>query len=174
VIVVVAVVVFVAGGGNTKTYTVPSGAMRPTYDIGDQITVNLDAYKDSGPTIGDVVVFHPPKGADAGTECGVPHSPWQSCPRPTSEKSSQTFLKRVVAEPGDTLSIRDGHPVLSGIENFDESYALPCGTGGACNLPNPITIPPGYYFMLGDNRGASDDSRFWGPVPAGWIIGRVE
>jgi len=37
-----------------------------------------------------------------------------------------------------------------------------------------ITIPPGDYFMLGDNRGASDDSRFWGPVPQAWIIGKVE
>ncbi|MGN6814781.1 MAG: signal peptidase I [Solirubrobacterales bacterium] len=41
-------------------------------------------------------------------------------------------------------------------------------------MPKTITIPPGHYFMLGDNRGASDDSRFWGPVPADWILGKVE
>ena len=50
---------------------------------------------------------------------------------------------------------------------------MPCGNGGACNLPKPITIPPDHYFMMGDNRGASDDSRFWGPVPRDWIIGKA-
>jgi signal peptidase I len=43
----------------------------------------------------------------------------------------------------------------------------------SCNLPKPIKIPPGYYFMMGDNRGESDDSRFWGPIPRGWIIGKA-
>ena len=42
-----------------------------------------------------------------------------------------------------------------------------------CNLPEEITIPPDHYFMMGDNRGASDDSRFWGPVPRDWIIGQA-
>jgi signal peptidase I len=42
-----------------------------------------------------------------------------------------------------------------------------------CNLPETITIPPNHYFMMGDNRGASDDSRFGGPVPRSWIIGKA-
>ncbi len=40
-------------------------------------------------------------------------------------------------------------------------------------MPKPITIPPNEYFMMGDNRGLSDDSRFWGPVPRSWIIGEA-
>jgi len=93
--------------------------------------------------------------------------------KPTPEPSDQNFIKRLVAGPGDTLSIRNGHPVVNGVMNKDEPYALPCGNGGACNLPKTITIPPDHYFMMGDNRGASDDSRYWGPVPRDWLIGKA-
>ena len=85
----------------------------------------------------------------------------------------QNFIKRIVAGPGDTLSVADGHPVVNGVEKTDEPYIIPCGNAGACNLPKTITIPPDHYFMMGDNRGASDDSRFWGPVPRDWIIGKA-
>jgi signal peptidase I len=63
--------------------------------------------------------------------------------------------------------------VVDGVEKKDEPYIIPCGHGGACDLPEKITIPPDHYFMMGDNRGASDDSRFWGPVPRAWIIGKA-
>jgi len=62
---------------------------------------------------------------------------------------------------------------VNGVEKTDEPYIIPCGNAPACNLPETITIPPGKYFMMGDNRGASDDSRFWGPVPKQWIIGEA-
>lgn len=156
-----------------KPYQIPSGSMEPTLDIGQRVLVNRFLYHFTDPSAGDIVVFHPPKGADSGTECGVPHGPRQSCPRPTSEESTQNFIKRIVAGPGDTLSVREGHPVVNGVEKTDEPYINPCGPAGACNLPKPIKIPPGYYFMMGDNRGASDDSRFWGPVPEQWIIGKA-
>ena len=107
-------------------------------------------------------------------ECGAPHSPLEVCPAPTDAPSSQNFMKRIVAGPGDKFSIKEGHPVIDGVEKTDEPYVLPCGSAGVCNLPKTITIPPNEYFMLGDNRGASDDSRFWRPVPVAWIIGRVE
>ena len=54
-----------------------------------------------------------------------------------------------------------------------EPYARACD-GDACNLTEPITVADGSYYMVGDNRGASDDSRFWGPVPKQWILGRAE
>jgi signal peptidase I len=157
-----------------KPYQIPSGSMEPTLDIGQRVLVNRFIYRFEDPSIGDIVVFHPPKGADGGNpECGVPHSPREACPRPTPEESSQNFIKRIVAGPGDTLSVRNGHPVVNGVEKTEEPYTNPCGIGGVCNLPKPIKIPPGYYFMMGDNRGASDDSRFWGPVPRKWIIGKA-
>jgi signal peptidase I len=156
-----------------KPYQIPSESMEPTLDVGQRVLVNRFLYHFTDPGIGDIVVFHPPAGADNGTECGTPHSPRQACPRPTVGESSQNFIKRIVAGPGDTLSVRDGHPVVNGVEKIDEPYALPCGASAACNLPKPITIPPDSYFMMGDNRGASDDSRFWGPVPRKWIIGKA-
>jgi signal peptidase I len=147
--------------------------MEPTLDVGQRVLVNRFLYHVTDPSPGDIVVFHPPKGADNGTECGAPHGPREACPKPTPEESDQNFIKRIVAGPGDTLSVRDGHPVVNGVEKREESYARACGTAPACNLPKQIKIPPGYYFMMGDNRGESDDSRFWGPVPRGWIIGKA-
>ena len=75
-----------------------------------------------------------------------------------------------MAGPGDTLAIVDGHVIRNG-KRAKESFTRECGGGGGCNFRRPITIPPDHWFMMGDNRGESDDSRFWGPVPKKWIIG---
>ena len=162
-----------------KPYQIPSGSMEPTLDIGQRVLVNRFIYHLHEPKAGDIVVFHPPKGADSGTECGVtvkgqePVEIGMPCPKPTSEESSQNFIKRIVAVGGDTLSIKGGHPVVNGVEKTDEPYIRPCGSSSVCNLPKTITIPKGYFFMMGDNRGASDDSRYWGPVPKAWLIGEA-
>jgi signal peptidase I len=162
-----------------KPYQIPSESMEPTLDVGQRVLVNRFIYHFEEPAIGDIVVFHPPAGAESSSECGVtvhgsqPVDVGEACPKPTSEESSQNFIKRIVAAPGDTLSIKDGHPVVNGVWQKSEPYALPCGDAGFCNLPKTIKIPPGHYFMMGDNRGASDDSRFWGPVPRSWIIGEA-
>jgi signal peptidase I len=155
-----------------KPYQIPSGSMEPTLHIGQRVLVNRFIYHFESPDIGDIVVFHPPAGAERGNECGVPRDPAQACPRPTKDEDSQNFIKRIVAGPGDRLTIRNGHPVVNG-KIADEGFILPCSGGSACNLPKPITIPPGHYFMMGDNRGSSDDSRFWGPVPQSWFIGKA-
>lgn len=157
-----------------KPYQIPSESMEPTLDVGQRILVNRFVYDFKEPQIGDVVVFHPPAGADgAGQECGVIRPGNEPCPKPTAAESSQNFVKRIVAGPGDTLSIKEGHPVVNGVEKTDEPYTKPCGNSGRCNMPKTITIPKGHYFMMGDNRGDSDDSRFWGPVPEDWIIGEA-
>jgi signal peptidase I len=156
-----------------KPYQIPSESMEPTLDVGQRVLVNRFIYHLKDPQIGNVVVFHPPAGADNGTECGVVPKAGEPCPKPTAGESSQNFIKRIVAGPGDTLSVKDGHPVVNGVEKTDEPYINPCGSASACNMPKQITIPPDMYFMMGDNRGASDDSRFWGPVPRDWIIGEA-
>jgi signal peptidase I len=154
-----------------KPYRIPSGSMEPTLHIGQRVLTNRLA---GNPGVGDIVVFHPPKGADAEPPvCGSPsqgggHS--QPCDAPTPQESSQTFIKRVVGRAGDRISIIDGHVYRNGVREKD-GYIAPCGTDPSCTFRTPITVPPGDYFMMGDNRGQSDDSRFWGPVPGKWIIG---
>jgi signal peptidase I len=147
--------------------------MFPTLEEGQRVLVNRFLYRFSDPDIGDIIVFHPPAGAELGKQCGVAHPGDQPCPKPTPEQGDTNFIKRIVAGPGDTVSIQDGHPVVNGVR-AEEDFIRPCGTtGNGCNLPNPITVPPDHYFMMGDNRGESDDSRFWGPIPRDWIIGKA-
>jgi len=157
-----------------KPYRIPTPSMVPTLAPGQRVLVNRIGNNFGEPAIGDITVFQPPSGADTanGPECGAPHPDESPCPRGTPEKADTNFIKRVVAGPGDTVSIRDGHVVLNG-KRQSEPFIRPCGGSEGCNLPTPITIPPKHYFMMGDNRGSSDDSRFWGPVPRDWIIGNA-
>jgi signal peptidase I len=159
-----------------KPYQIPSGSMEPTLDIGQRVLVDRVGYHFGDPDIGDIVVFHPPAGAvGAGPECGDPKTgdgTKAACNRPVPDESDTNFIKRIVAGPGDTLSIKDGHPVVNGVM-AKEDFINPCAGGTDCNFPKQITIPPDSYFMMGDNRGSSDDSRFWGPVPRDWIIGQA-
>jgi signal peptidase I len=154
-----------------KPYRIPSPSMVPTLEIGQRVLANRLT---SHPNLGDVVVFHPPAGADpASPVCGNPNQGSghpQACDAPTPQQSSQTFIKRVVGLPGDRISIINGHVIRNGVREKDP-YIEPCGSDGSCNFPKTITVPPGDYFMMGDNRGESDDSRFWGPVPDKWLIG---
>ena len=151
-----------------KPYKIPSGSMIPTLDINQRILVNRLS---GNPSIGDVVVFHPPHGADLpGGVCGDANQGpghGQACDVSTPQESSQTFVKRVVAGPGDVMSIVNGHVILNGKQEKD-AYIIPCPS---CNFRTPIKIPPSDYFMMGDNRPDSEDSRYWGPVPGKWIIG---
>jgi|SRR5579884_604750 len=161
-----------------KPYRIPSPSMVPTLQVGQRVLTNRLT---SHPGLGDIVVFHPPRGADQNSDpiCGAPgegNNPNggefpQPCGVPTPQESTQTFIKRVVGLPGDRIAIWDGHVIRNGVREKD-SYIEPCDPGTpSCNFRTPITVPPGDYFMMGDNRGDSDDSRFWGPVPSKWIIG---
>ena len=145
--------------------------MEPTLEPHQRVLVNRLGYRVGDPAIGDIVVFHPPAGADQ-ERCGVNRGQDQPCPEPTDERSDTNFIKRIVAGPGDRLYIEDGHPVVNG-EMAEEDFIRPCAGGPSCNLQEEITIPEDHYFMMGDNRGASQDSRFWGPVPRDWIIGQA-
>ena len=91
------------------------------------------------PDVGDILVFHPPSGAESssGDQCGEQPKSGAACDQPTPKKASVNFIKRVVGTPGDTIAVRNGRVIRNG------------------------------------NRGESDDSRFWGPVPTSWIIGKA-
>ena len=147
--------------------------MEPTLDVGQRVLVNRVVYHLHDPHIGDIVVFHPPAGATGGGPQCVSHPSNEPCPQSgTPGESSENFIKRIVAGPGDKVSVNHCHPVVNGVQP-KEDFIRPSRDGTNCNLPRAITIPPDHYFMMGDNRGESDDSRFWGPVPRDWIIGEA-
>jgi signal peptidase I len=153
-----------------KPFKIPSGSMEPTLAIGQRVLVNRIVYRLHAPHRDDIIVFHPPTSLN----CGVPVHPGQSCTRGNGQESSSTyFVKRVVGLPGESVAVRDGHPVINGHVLSNEPFINPCGGGPVCNLPTPIVVPKGDVFVMGDNRGDSDDSRFWGPVPDSWIIGQA-
>jgi signal peptidase I len=156
-----------------KPYRIPSESMVPTLQVGQRVLVDRIGHRFSDPKVGDVVVFHPPQGADTDT-CGDNDRPeGQACDAPTPHRASVNFIKRVVAGPGDTIYIKNGHVYRNGKREKDGYISQTCqgSVGRGCDFTDPITIPPGHWFMMGDNRGESDDSRFWGPVPRKWIIG---
>jgi signal peptidase I len=140
-------------------FWVPTPSMAATLVPGDHVLVDRLAYRVRAPHRGDVVVFHPP---------GL----------------SEVFIKRVIGVPGDTVSLADGAVYVNG-NRLAEPYiresagaperteAWPSWTGGPWSLAAPYTVPPGQYFVMGDNRTDSDDSRDWGPVPRAAILGEA-
>ena len=102
--------------------------MEPTLDVGQRVLVNRFLYHFNDPTIGDIVVFHPPAGADSGTECGEPHPPDQACPTRRPRTLGPELHQADRRRPGrHALSVKDGHPVVNGVEKTDEPYTIPCG-----------------------------------------------
>ncbi len=159
-----------------KPYEIPSASMLPTLRINQRILVDRIGTHFSSPHVGDIVVFHPPatetcanpnQGASQGGQQGS-----IACDQAQRTDSTQTYVKRVVGLPGDRLSIRGGHVYRNGVREHD-AYTIPCAGAGECNFPVTITVPAGDYYMMGDNRPDSLDSRFWGPVPKAWIIGKA-
>jgi signal peptidase I len=127
--------------------------------------------------VGDIIVFHPPRDynscADPNQgENDVGEDGASPCDTQQSRPSSVTFIKRVVGLPGDRLTIRNGQVIRNGVPERDP-YAVPCSGLGSCTFPQTITVPRGDYYMMGDNRPDSEDSRYWGPVPRRWIIGKA-
>jgi signal peptidase I len=168
-----------------KPYRIPSGSMEPTLKVHQRILVNRIGMSINGPHVGEIAVFHPPDDAQ-NEQCGESPRTAQTqinvsgiCDETNStQEPSVVFVKRVVAGPGDEIYVKEGHVYrkAAGKSTFvreHDPYIKPCGSGPSCNLLKPIKIPPGHWFMMGDNRGNSDDSRFWGPVPTGWIIGQA-
>ena len=166
-----------------KPYLIPSSSMVPTLTVGQRVLVDRFSHTvGADPKLGDITVFHPPRGAesvDGLGQCGAagegpsyvdgPGS-GRSCSRATASRARTTYVKRLVGLPGDRIEVRDGRVVRNG-RAAREPFAAAC-PDPVCNLEE-IVVPAGSYFLMGDNRDGSKDSRFWGPVPRAWIIGKA-
>ena len=165
-----------------KPYKIPSGSMEPTLKVEQRVLVDRIGMDFSGPEVGDIVVFHPPAGAEHEVCDSVPEPPHivsfggAPCSKSVPREASVNFIKRIVAGPGEWIYVKEGDAYTSKHEHGPfkrepDSYAAPCGANPECSFPTPIMVPAGHWFMMGDNRGESDDSRFWGPIPTSWIVG---
>ena len=153
---------YVTNGWIVKPYRIPSASMEPTLRSGDRVLVNRFIYRFHDPRRGDIIVFHPPGSGDHAI-AGA------------SSEASVYFIKRIVGLPGETVEGRRGHVEICAKPNvgchiLSEPYltqaAAPTNFG-------PVTLAPGHYFMMGDNRAISDDSRDWGTLPRSYIIGKA-
>lgn len=140
-----------------KPYRIPSPSMEDTLLIGDRVLVDRISWRFSEPRRGDVTVFPSPM-------------------------LGQVLIKRIVGMPGETLSLRDGAVYVDG-KRLKEPYvrrvngrpepSAPFGNGLAWSLQQPYTVPDDSYFMMGDNRTDSGDSREFGPVKRSQLVGRA-
>ncbi|MCY3758760.1 MAG: signal peptidase I [Acidobacteria bacterium] len=141
---------------------VPTESMKPTILVGDHFFLDKFAFPANYPDFllrilpdrtierGDIVAFKPP------------HDP------------SVPFIKRVIGLPGETLEVRDKAVYIDGrrIEEPYQYFDLEEDRYAPKDSHGPVLIPPDHYFMMGDNRDNSHDSRYWGPVPSRNIIGK--
>ena len=164
--------------GDERTVNHSSDSMLPTIGFDEQVTVDDGAYDGGEPAVGDVVAFTPPIGA-LTNKCGEKFELNAGCqvslPVPQEGQAAETeFLMRVVAGPGDEIAVEAGHAVRNG-ETAEEPFIEPCPRQVAgCHLPTAFRVPDGYVYVLGDNRRAAKDSRYWGPLPIDAISGRAD
>lgn len=174
-IAVVLGLVFAVQALAVKPYQIPSESMEPTLVRGQRIVVERVGHRlGSLPSVGDVIVFHPAKDPE-GSGCsdqdegaGTP----TPCAVPRKEHDDATYVKRVVGVAGDRISLRRGRVIRNG-KRASEPFIRRCSEGGDCTFARTITVPKDTVYVLGDNRGDSVDSRFWGPVRKEWVIGNA-
>lgn len=140
-----------------KPYRIPSESMENTLLIGDRVLVDRISWRFSDPQRGDVVVFHSPL-------------------------EGPVLIKRIIGLPGDVLTLNDGAVYVNG-QRLASPYVRrmndkpvptePFDNGLPWSLQEPYRVPPGSYFMMGDNRIDSGDSRDFGPVARGQLVGHA-
>jgi signal peptidase I len=137
-----------------QTFYIPSASMSPTLNVGDRILVNKLAYHLHGVGRGDIIVFKRPPAENCGTDV-------------------TDLVKRVIGLPGETISDTNGTVYIDG-----KALAQPWLPKNDPNTYTPsfraVHIAPSHYFVMGDDRAVSCDSRYWGTVPRSLIIGKVE
>lgn len=134
-----------------QPYHIEGPSMEPGLYTNEFVLVNQLAYRFGAPSRGDVIVFHPPN--DPGEQ----------------------YIKRVIAIPGDTITVTATDVYVDNVK-LSEPYIYPLAPGefGSPTILNDVKLKPGQYFVLGDHRDNSTDSRVFGPVPAQNIIGKAE
>jgi len=155
-----------------QAFYIPSASMEPTLTDGDRVLVEKVSYRFGGPGRGDVVVFEREVGTDMPPEDGsfvedITDGVRSLFGFPT--QGTQDFIKRVMAVSGDTIEGRDGVVYVNG-QPVEEPY-LPEGTQTQ-DFPS-FQVPQREIFVMGDNRGNSDDSRSIGAIPEDDIVGRA-
>jgi signal peptidase I len=131
-----------------QAFYIPSESMDPTLKINDRVLVNKLSYDVHSVHRGDIVVFESPPNEGAATK---------------------DLIKRVIGLPGETVESRNGHIVIDG-RDLDEPYLQPDVTTGPMDK---VTVAPDHYWVMGDNRSNSRDSRFFGAIPESLIVGRA-
>jgi signal peptidase I len=138
-----------------QTFWIPSASMEHTLDEGDRVFVNKLAYDFHPVHRGDIIVFTP--------------TPYE---RTIIGPGINDLIKRVIGLPGDTIQGMNGHIYIDG-RPLAEPYLSP-GVSPTAGRPVPKqVIPPGHYFLMGDNRGDSTDSRYFGTITEAQIVGRA-
>lgn len=155
-------------------YRLPSESMVPTHEVGERVVAGRAGFPFGDPGRGDVVILTPPAGAleTSDEECGAEQRARQACARPVPGKGDVKFIQRIVALGGERVKIVGGRAHVNG-RPLDEPYARLDEACDICTLDREITIPDGHVFLMGDNRGASSDSRVWGPVPKDYVEAKV-
>lgn len=157
-----------------QAFFIPSSSMTPQLLVSDRVLVSKLSYRLHEPRRGDIVVFDCPPaecGEDSGDGGRGPGHLVKSFGEGVGvvQPSTQEFIKRVVALPGETVESRQGQVYVDG-RRLVEPY-LPPSTVTAGLVPT--TVPPGHLFVLGDNRSNSSDSRVFGPVRRSTVVGRA-
>jgi signal peptidase I len=153
VLVVALIVAFLVRTFVVQTYYIPSPSMEPTLQVGDHILVLKAAYRFTSPAIGDIIVFK------------APPAEHQACEDP----QVQDLVKRIIAVPNDTIYSK-GNLIFVNGKLLKQPWSHTATLGQ--RIPTQ-TIPPNQFYVMGDNRPESCDSRVWGTVPRANIIGKA-
>ena len=154
-------------------FIVQSENMYPRLKINQRVEFDRAAYASQPPQVGDIVLIHPPRGANL-ERCGAPRnaaSGKRLCVKPFGDADTTVkFVMRVVALAGDRVAFRDGRV----IRNSDPERRRHgrCRSVDGCTYRKSIVVPAGHVYVAGDNRDSSHDSRYWGALPVPQVLGR--